>query len=108
MTLATVEEKIQELIDAVIADDVNAVKTLLETGINPNMVLDADHITPLHFAAQNNSCQVIPLLLAAGANIYAKTAEDGVTPLEVAKLHKHPKIVALLTTCKSSAANSAH
>ena len=64
MTLTAVEEKIQALIDAVIIDDVHTVKKLLESGINPNCTLDSDYITPLHFAAQNNSWQVIPLFLA--------------------------------------------
>lgn len=108
MALSKHEKKIQQLIDAVIADDMELVKQLLESGINPNCTLDTDKITPLHFAAQNNSYHVTPLLLTAGANIYAKTSPDGVTPLDVAKLHKHSKMVMLLANCKSNNADLAH
>jgi len=73
-----------ELIEAVKADDILAVKDLLEKGADPNSVEDEANITPLHFAVAYNAINTISLLVASGGNIYAKTC-DGLTPLDLAK-----------------------
>lgn len=84
------------LIEAVIDNDVEAVNKLLNRGIDPNLSLDDANITPLHFAAQGNCLEVIPVLVNAGANVHAETEPDGQTPLDIALLHKHDRIVQLL------------
>lgn len=84
------------LIEAVIHNDAKAVRTALEEGADPNACLDPALVTPLHFAAQHNALEVVPLLITAGANINAKTFPDGQTALDVARLHKHSDMTKLL------------
>lgn len=84
-----------DLINAIVANDVNIVKELLEQGANPNLALDAAGVSPLHFAAQNNALKVAELLILAGANLKCKT-EEGETALDIARLHKHKDMVRLL------------
>ena len=86
-----------DLIDAVIANDTENVKRLLEEGANPNQCDEGTSISPLHFAAQNNSLEVASLLVAAGADLNATDDEDGDTPLAIAKLHQNQEMFALLT-----------
>lgn len=84
------------LIEAVIHNDVNSVRTALEQGADPNACLDPANVTPLHFAAQHNAMDVVPLLVTAGAKVNAQTIPDGQTALDVARLHKHEKMARLL------------
>lgn len=86
-----------DLIDAIIANDAEIVKRLLEEGADPNECDEGTSITPLHFAAQNNSLDVVQLLVAAGADLNATDEDDGDTPLAIAKLHQHQEMVALLS-----------
>ncbi len=84
------------LIEAVIHNNVNAVRDALEQGADPNGCLDPANVTPLHFAAQHNAADVVPLLITAGAKVNAKTIPDGQTALDIARLHKHERIANLL------------
>lgn len=86
-----------DLIEAVINNDVAKVKELLANGADPNLTLDKAQITPLHFAAQRNCLEVVPPLIAAGANLNARIKPDDHTPLDVARMHDHREMVALLT-----------
>lgn len=83
-------------IDAVIKNDVKAVEGFLKQGIDPNMCLDGDNVTPLHFAAQHNCLEVAKLLILAGAKLYAKTTYGDETPLDIAKLHGHSQVIELI------------
>lgn len=85
-----------QLIKAVIHNDVSLLKALLSAGENPNQCLDDAKVTPLHFAAQHNAVDVVPLLITAGADIHAKTVPDGQTPLDIAKLCGHKNMIELL------------
>lgn len=85
-----------ELIEAVIDNDADRVNELLHEGADPNCTLDKALLTPLHFAAQNNALFVIPLLVEAGADLHAKTQPEGSTPIDIAFLHAHEKIVQTL------------
>jgi len=85
------------LIEAIIHQDVNAVRQLLEQGVNPNACQDNANVTPLHFAALHNALEIVPLLITAGANLHAQTYPEGQTPLDIAKLHKHQDMVKLLS-----------
>ncbi len=84
------------LIEAVIHNDLKRVRVELENGADPNGCLDPALVTPLHFAAQHNAVDVVPLLLTAGAKIHAKTFPDGQTALDIARLHRHDAMVRLL------------
>lgn len=86
-----------ELIEAIINNDVTRVKELLAAGTNPNVTLDKALITPLHFAAQRNCLDVVPALVAAGADLNARIIPDNLTPLDVARMHEHHEMVSLLT-----------
>ncbi len=87
---------LNQLVQAVIENDALQVGDLLNHGIDPNEVLDADNVTLLHYAAQNNALKVIPLLVEAGATIQAKTVPDGYTPIAIALLHGHHRIAQTL------------
>ena len=89
------------LIAAVIHDNAETVKKLLSSGVDPNACQDAAKVTPLHFAAQHNSCSVVHLLITAGASIHARTVPDGQTPLDIAILHGHNEIRVILETYAS-------
>ncbi len=84
------------LIEAVIHNDLKRVRAELENGADPNACLDRALVTPLHFAAQHNAIEVVPLLITAGAKINAKTYPDGQTALDVARLHQHKDMISLL------------
>ena len=85
-----------ELIDAVIENDADTVSHLLKKGADPNFSIDGSGITPLHFAAQNNSLAVVDLLVKAGANVEAMTMPENEKPIDIAKLHGHETMVELL------------
>ena len=93
---------------AIIKNDVRLVSDLLNSGTNPNQTLDSDGITPLHFAAQSNSLEVIPLLIEAGAVIGAQTEPDGYTALEIACIHGHLKIAQALIAYANYADTQRH
>lgn len=84
------------LIEAVIHNDAVAVRAALENGADANACLDPANVTPLHFAAQHNAVDVVALLITAGAKVNAQTIPDGQTALDIARLHKHEKMIKLL------------
>lgn len=84
------------LIEAVISNDVKKVSELLNRGADPNSTLDTASITPLHYAAQNNALEVIPLLVEAGAVLEAQTEPDGYTATEVAFIHGNHRLAQAL------------
>lgn len=90
------KEIADHLYSAIIINDVNGVNDLLSQGADPNHIEDNACITPLHHAAQNGSLEVIPLLVEAGADIYAQTEPEGHTPLDVALAHGHERVVKIL------------
>lgn len=85
----------KELLDAVIGDHAHIVKSLLEQGADPNYFEDESQIRPLHFAALYNSPEVVPLLIMAGADIFATTEYDD-TPMMIAERHEHPEVIEVL------------
>jgi ankyrin repeat protein len=72
----------QNLIPLVQIDDVIKVQEMLQHGSDPNEI-DAKGWTPLHWAAQDASPDMIRCLVTAGANIDASD-KLGFTPLAVA------------------------
>jgi len=87
---------VDQLIEAVIANNKQETLTLLNKGINPNAAVDRAQITPLHFAAQMNALDVIPALINAGAKIDAADYDEESTPLEVAKMNGNYEAVNLM------------
>jgi len=86
-----------DIIDAAIYDDSNGVSFFLEQGNDVNFTEDSERITPLHYAAKNNSIKVIPILIAAGANSDALDGNNS-KPIDDAKRLKNHIAVELLTT----------
>lgn len=84
------------LIQAVIKNDVKKVSHLLNQGADPNSAVDHANVTPLHYAAQNNALEVIPLLVEAGATLDAETEPDGYTATKIAILHGNDRIAQTL------------
>jgi hypothetical protein len=89
----------EKLIAAVIKNNTRAVKELLQKGADPNGYLDLAKLRPLHFAAQNNSLEAAELLIAAGADVGARSEPDKDLPIKIAILHKNKKIFNLLQRC---------
>ncbi|MBV53441.1 MAG: hypothetical protein CL816_05160 [Coxiellaceae bacterium] len=85
-----------DLISAVLENNAERVKELLEEGADANRPLDQANVTPLHYAAQHNALNCIPLLIDAGANLFAKTEPDGQIPVEISLLHRHQQVTQLL------------
>lgn len=92
----------QQLLDAVINNQAETVKSLIEQGADPNCYEDEARICPLHFAAVYDCADVVPVLITAGANIHALT-EHSDTALSVAKRHENTRTVAALSKFYCSA-----
>src|SRR4051794_16288491 len=91
----TAMTSMENLINAVIANDADKVQELLKNGLDPNGCEDEAMVTPLHFAAQHNAQTAAAILLWAGADIYALTS-DGLSPSDVAEMHHFDDMVELL------------
>lgn len=87
------------LIEAVVQNNSDEVKKLLNAGVNPNHYEDLAKLYPIHFAALYNALDVVPLLVKAGADATAKSSE-GITAMEIAKQHNHLDMVQLLMKFK--------
>lgn len=88
--------EIEQLIEAVVDNNLTLIKDLLQKGVDPNDYIDDAKLRPLHFAAQNNSLEAAKLLITAGADVNACTEPDGETALDIAKLYGHKKFVDFL------------
>jgi ankyrin repeat protein len=76
---------------------IEAVKLLLDSGANPNARSKLGGYTPLMLAAysENVSAETVELLLKSGADPKAK-AENGETPLSLAKKRGNTRVVEIL------------
>ena len=80
------------LLDATRRGDVEAVRTLLTDGADPNEAL-GDGLTALHVAAQEGRLEIARILIQAGADVAAKTRLGGYTPLHLASGAAHVALV---------------
>ena len=84
----------QGLIDAVRANDVGAVRTLLDARADVNAV-QPDGTTALHWAVERDAIEIVQLLIRAGANVKA-TNRYGATPLWLASLNGNAATIGVL------------
>jgi ankyrin repeat protein len=82
------------LIDAIKANDVAAVRGLLDTRVDVNAV-QTDGTTALHWAVDRDSAEIVQLLIRAGANVKA-TNRYGSTPLWLASLNGNSATIGML------------
>jgi hypothetical protein len=81
--------------------DVNAVKSLLDRGVNPN-AKDANGSTLIHYAVTNNQVDIARLLIDRGADIHDHHGKDGHTVLHLAVLHEDGEMTKLLLDNKAN------
>ena len=113
----------QQMITFIVSDDSNGIKNLIDTGFNLETTLLDTYMTPLMFAASNNSLKSVETLIKLGANINVKDNTiinidesnidkksleilkkykfdgkicDGFSVLELSILRKHNKIANML------------
>ena len=84
------------LFKAVLENDFQKTKNLLDSGIDPNFAL-SDGETPLHLAMRNGRIKIGLLLLERGANPNARDI-SGVTPLDETRIFNQRKSMDLLKT----------
>jgi hypothetical protein len=80
--------------------DVNAVRSLLDRGVNPN-AKDANGSTLIHYAVTNNQIDIAKLLIDRGADIHAHYGRDRHTVLHLAVLHEDGEMTKLLLDNKA-------
>lgn len=86
--------KRDELSQAIIDNDTEKVKALLESGTDVN-VTDSREYTPLHWAASRGYVEITQLLLEYKADVNATDIDDW-TPLLLAILNEHEEVVSVL------------
>jgi ankyrin repeat protein len=82
------------LIDAVKANDVAAIRSLLATQADVNAT-QPDGTTALHWAVEKEALDIVPLLIRAGANVKAAN-RYGATPLWLAALNGNATMIEML------------
>ena len=81
--------------DAAQRGDLEAVRTLLKQGADPNAA-QADGLTALHWAALNDELGMAQVLLYAGATVSPVTRVGGYNPLHLASRSGHGEVVRAL------------
>ena len=81
--------------DAAQRGDIQAVRTLLQQGADPNAA-QAEGLTALHWAALNDQLGMAEILLYAGATVKPVTRVGGYTPLHLASRRGHGEVVRAL------------
>jgi hypothetical protein len=86
------------LVDPVMYGDLAAVKSLLDSGADPNStedIADIKGVTPLHIAAEMGHLEIARLLIQRGAKLDALTSTD-TQPIHQAAMNGYDEVVALL------------
>lgn len=84
--------------DAVRSNDTAAARILLDEGASPTSNANSQGWKLLHVAVSHNNTEMARMLISAGASVDVPDWHDGITPLHLAVLMKHPStnMVALL------------
>ncbi len=88
--------------DAAQRGDLEAVRTLLQQGEDPNAA-QADGLTALHWAALNDELGIAEILLYAGATVSPVTRVGGYTPLHLASQSGHGEMARALLEAGANA-----
>ena len=91
----------QQLLGAVTANDVNAVKQYLTMGADPNTRNISTGLTVLMMAACQNQPEIVRLLLKSGADVFTTDSNTGATALHKACQGQSAEIAKLLTDAGS-------
>ena len=83
------------LLDAAARGDVEAVRSLLSGGADPDVAL-GDGLTALHIAAEEGNVEMARLLVDRGADAEARTRIGSYTPLHLAAGNAHVGVVEVL------------
>ncbi len=90
------------LIDAIKANDITTVRTLLDKKVDVNAV-QADGTTALHWAVDRDAQEIVGLLIRAGADVKAAN-RYGATSLWLASLNGNAAIIGMLLEAGADAA----
>ncbi|HJZ24341.1 MAG TPA: ankyrin repeat domain-containing protein [Candidatus Babeliales bacterium] len=103
--IKTPKPELNPLFEAVYKGDIKQVKSLIESGTNPNITFtnnDKDEITSLHIAVDRNHIEIATLLLEYEANVdgidvdQEEKNENQATPLHIAVGNNNIKMATLL------------
>ncbi|HDR9280121.1 TPA: ankyrin repeat domain-containing protein [Burkholderia vietnamiensis] len=94
---AMTQAVMQRLFGAVKRDDANDIQGAIDAGINIQEIRGGGGFTLLHVAANEGATNVVKLLLSIGMDPLEKS-DDGVTPLDVAKLSTIVELMESTTT----------
>ena len=92
------------LVDAIKANDVTAVRTLVDKRADVNAV-QPDGTTALHWGVDREAVEIVRLLIRAGANVKAAN-RYGATPLWLASLNGNAVIIGMLLEAGADAATA--
>lgn len=95
MVLAGANPYESPVADAAQLGDLEAVRTLLQQGADPNAA-QSDGLTGLHWAALNDKLGIVEILLYAGATVSPITRVGGYTPLHLASQSGHGEVARAL------------
>src|SRR5215475_13633389 len=88
------------LADAAMRGDKAAVRALLKDKVDVNAP-QGDGSTALHWATYHDDLELAKLLIAAGADVKAKTRLGEMTPLFMAAKNGNPQMVTLILDAKA-------